>query len=291
MNRTQKKCVLASAGAHLLLVVILIIGPAFGSSRRKPDEVPLLDFVPYKTVDALVSGGGYRDGRPPQMAPVPRTQPPAPQPQAQPQPQPPEKQRDPDPPKEAAKEADPPEKPVESLVPSARPKRKPEVNMTLVKRKRSTDEAKTKAEARAREEARAYADSRRQIAREIGRLADRIGEETAGSTEIKLQGPGGGGVPYANFLQAVKTVYTDAWVVPDGVINDQATAVAAVTIARDGTVLRYRLVTRSGDSLVDHSVQATLERVKFAAPLPEDSKEQERTVTINFNVKAKQGIG
>jgi len=29
MNRLQKKCILATAGIHLLLLVILLVGPAF----------------------------------------------------------------------------------------------------------------------------------------------------------------------------------------------------------------------------------------------------------------------
>ena len=58
MNRLQKKCFVASAGLHLLLGLILVIGPAFLVSQSKPDNMPVLDFVPLKTVDALMSGGG-----------------------------------------------------------------------------------------------------------------------------------------------------------------------------------------------------------------------------------------
>jgi TonB family protein len=98
-------------------------------------------------------------------------------------------------------------------------------------------------------------------------------------------------VPYANFLQAVKSAYEKEWLLPDGVDDDQATAVVSVTIAKDGSVIRSSIVRRSGNVIVDQSVDATLRRVRYAAPLPEDAKETERTVTINFNVKAKQGLG
>jgi len=80
MNRLAKKCVVASTGLHLLLVVILFVGPAFLVSQNKPDNLPVLTFIPLKTVDDLVSGGGNPNARPP--APV--VQPPPPQPQAQP---------------------------------------------------------------------------------------------------------------------------------------------------------------------------------------------------------------
>jgi len=38
-------------------------------------------------------------------------------------------------------------------------------------------------------------------------------------------------------------------------------------------------------------VKATLDRVRYVRPLPEGAKESQRTVTINFSVKAKQGLG
>ena len=106
-----------------------------------------------------------------------------------------------------------------------------------------------------------------------------------------MKGPGGGGVPYANFLQAVKSRYQQAWIVPDGITDDNATVAASVTIARDGTVMSARITRSSGNAAVDRSVQVTLDRVKWAAPLPDDAKEDQRTVSINFNVAAKRGTG
>ena len=287
MDRTQKKCVVASTGVHLLLALVLFIGPAFGSSKNKVDDLPLLDFVPVKTVDALISGGGYRDGSPPAAAPV--VQQPPPKPETPPAPV--EKKKEPDPPKDVPKETPQPKEEPESLVPSTQQKRKPEVSTNLITRKKDPSEAKAKAEAKAREEAKAQAESRRQLAREIGKAADRIGDEVGGTTSIKLLGPGGGGVPYANFLAAVKAAYEREWVVPDGIEDDQSVVIASVTIAKDGHVVRSYIADRSGNTLVDHSVQATLNRVKYAAPLPDDATESERTVKINFSVKAKQGLG
>jgi hypothetical protein len=34
-----------------------------------------------------------------------------------------------------------------------------------------------------------------------------------------------------------------------------------------------------------------LDRVKWAAPLPENAREDQRTVSIEFNVRAKRGMG
>src|ERR1051326_3021211 len=69
MNRLQKKCFIASAGTHLLLMVILFVGPAFQSSKHdKSEDLPLLDIIPSKTVDALVAPSG---GTPPPRSQVP----------------------------------------------------------------------------------------------------------------------------------------------------------------------------------------------------------------------------
>ena len=46
MNRMQQKCFVASAGFHLLLVLILLVGPAFLSSKSKSDNSPILDVIP-----------------------------------------------------------------------------------------------------------------------------------------------------------------------------------------------------------------------------------------------------
>src|SRR5690242_19557224 len=75
MSRLQKKCFIASAGTHLLLVLILFIGPGFISSKSKVDDMPILDFIPLKTTDAKVSGGGNPKGQLP-APPAAATKPP-----------------------------------------------------------------------------------------------------------------------------------------------------------------------------------------------------------------------
>jgi colicin import membrane protein len=309
MDRLQKKCFIASVGAHALLALILFIGPAFQSSTSKTDNLPVLEFIPDKTFDALVSGGGNPQAQPlaappapqpkplapppPQPQPQPEVQPPPPAPRPRPAPQP-EKIREPEPPKETVKEAKSPKLDPESLELSKdRKTKKPEISTKLVTRtQRDTKaEAKAQADAQAREDAQAATDARRRLARQIGRMAEHLGGEVSGATTIELKGPGGGGVPYANFLQAVKSVYERAWLLPDGVTDEDATVAVSVTIARDGTVVSARITRSSGNAAVDRSVQATLDRVKYAAPLPDDAKENERTVGISFNVKAKRALG
>jgi outer membrane biosynthesis protein TonB len=282
MNRLQRKCFIASAGLHSLLALILLVGPAFLSSRSQPDNMPILDFVPVKTVDALMSGGGNPNARPPAPAPPAPVAPPVAAPAVQP---PPEKVVPPEPaPKEPVKEVKPIKTEPESLEVNDGKKHRVEVSTTLVKR--SPDAV---AKARAEAQARAAAEERRQASAAIGRAVAGIEGGLSGSTTIELKGPGGGGVPYANWVQAVNSVYQRAWNVPPELSEDTPAVKASVTIARDGTVVSADIIHLSGNAAVDQSVRVTLNRVRHAAPLPDDAKEDQRTIIISFiNDKARR---
>ena len=68
MNRLQKKCVMATTGFHLLLLVILFVGPAFFWSREKPDDTPVLDMIPANLVDTATTGVQSAQPPPPRTA-------------------------------------------------------------------------------------------------------------------------------------------------------------------------------------------------------------------------------
>lgn len=275
MNRTQKKCLLASAAMHLLLIALLVFGPAFRSPERVEESRSLIDFVPLKTIDEALAGGGSPQAPPAPPAPpqpVPSPPPPVAQPptaRTQPTPTPPE------PPKPAR---DP-----ESFEIKPATRKAPDIKLTPVVRKPESRPSAAAATGR---------DSRTELARAARAAAQRLQQSlSSGTTTVELRGPGGRGVPYANFLDAVKKVYSDAWIVPDGVTDDEATATASVTIARDGSVVSARLIRSSGNPLVDASVEAVLRRVTYVVPLPETAREDQRTVTIRFNVKSKRALG
>ncbi|MGN6554601.1 MAG: hypothetical protein ACTHLW_12905, partial [Verrucomicrobiota bacterium] len=228
MNRLQKKCFLAATGFHLLLGSLLLIGPGFLSSNDKIIDPPVLTFVPYKTTDLNISGGGDPKGGTPPPAPAP----PAPEPKVTPPPAKPEPEVERPAPKPEPKEVEQSKDDSFSTKVTTKPKRsKPEISTTLVRRDTSTRSTKTKAAAEA------AANARREAISRIASAVDRIGGDLSGTTSIKLQGPGGGGIPYANFLMGVKKVYSDAWLIPDGIKDDSASVAVSVTIGRDGTVL------------------------------------------------------
>jgi TonB family protein len=282
MNRLQKKCIIASTGLHLLLAVILFVGPGFLSSRSKPDSTPPLDFIAAATVDAALSGGGDNTVKAPPaeaVAPPAVPAPVVPQPPVvERAPPPPVVDRSPPIPAPRITEVKPPKASVTPVEPPPRV-HKIVVNTTPVLG--TSPDVKAARDAQAK----AAADAKRRAALAVSRTIAGIRGGVSGSTEVRLSGPGGGGVPYGNFLSAVKKAYWDAWTVPAGVPD--VTVRVTVTIARDGTVISSRITGESGNAAVDSSVQNALDRVKFAAPLPEGAKEDQRTVTINFNTEAK----
>ncbi len=186
MERLQKKCVIASAGAHLLLMLTLLVGPGFLAPKETIQDQPVIDFIPSKLVDEAVMGGGNPNARP---MPVPENKPPettpAPPPPA-PEPEP-ERVKPPPTPTPAPapvpeKKAPTPERNPDSLEPVTEKKvRKPVANTTLVTKKTDTDKAKKEAaEAAAREQReKETRDARKNAANRVLSAAKNIGSGSA----------------------------------------------------------------------------------------------------------------
>jgi len=271
MNRLQKKCTILTAGIHLLLIVILIVGPGFFAPKPKAD-LQILDVIPANLIDAALNSG-VRNAQPPPPVVQPAPQPPAPQPVVTPPPAP-TKVEAPEPRKEIVKALTPEPKPVE--------KPKIQISTQLVTRTAPKNSPKTSPRDDSQEKARALALAARNAARALK-------NNFTPATTIDM--PGNSSVAYANYAAVVKSVYEPAWVPPDDAQNDNANVKVTVTIANDGTVISARILTPSGDAGVDSSVQRTLDRVTFIAPFPEGVTEKERTYIINFNLKAKRSLG
>ncbi|HOX59747.1 MAG TPA: TonB family protein [Candidatus Paceibacterota bacterium] len=286
MNRLQQKCFVASAGIHVLLMVILVIGPAFLTSKSKSDPRPPLDYIPTKLIDAAFAGGGNPNGTPPPPAP-PEPRPPTPAPPAQlPEPVKPQPAA---PPPEPVKEVRPTTPDPDAVEPE-RKRTLPEVSTKRIVRPRDAKKApssSTASTSSADSAEQRLADARKRAATMIGATARSLRNDMAPGTSIEPLGPGGGGEVYAGYEQAVQSIYWHAWIPPQDSANDAAIARVRVTIASDGTVLSARIVQPSGDTSVDNSVQRTIDRVTFLAPFPEGARDKQRTYIIKFDLKAK----
>jgi TonB family protein len=274
MNRLQKKCVIATAGFHLLLLVILFVGPAFFWSREKPDDSPVLDMIPANLVDAASTGVRNAQPPPPALAPMvqpapPTPTPPEPKPVVQPAPAPAptptlvdkvEKFFTPEPPKPAT--------PVTENQPHT-----PKVDLHLVTRTVPKNTSTT---------AQTTSNNSKAVRSALRALRANL----SSSTTIDM--PGNSSAAAANYAQVVKSVYEQAWAPPDDTTSDDANIKVRVTIANDGTVISARVIAPSGDASVDTSVRNTLERVRFIQAFPAGSADTERTYIINFNLQSKR---
>jgi colicin import membrane protein len=280
MNRLQKKCVIATAGIHLLLLLVLVFGSAFFSPRPKPDDTQLLDVIPSNLIDAAFNSG-VRGATPPAPAPVvtPPPQPAPPTPAVQPAPQPPQPKAVETPPTipERLKELFTPEPSPEPVKPAPK-KAESKTHQIQISTQRVARVAP-------RTSATTTTDDSQQTARAISSAIRNLKRNFSPGTEIEM--PGDSTVAYANYASVVKSIYDRAWTLPDTIAGDENITVK-VTIASDGTVISSRIIERSGDTPVDASVQRALDRVTFIAPFPEGSSDKQRTYTINFNPQIKK---
>ena len=260
MNRLQKKCVLATAGVHLLMLVILLVGPAFFERRPKADDLQVLDIIPANLIDAQFTSG-VRNAQPPPPVMLPAPQPPAPQPVVS------------QPPPKPTPEPSVKQEPLNlQPIPDKVQPRKIQIDTHVVSRNGSQTTSTP--------------DNSAQQARALRKAIKNLKQNFSASTTVDM--PGNSSVAYANYASAVKSVYEQAWLLPNSIANDNENVKVTVTIANDGTVISARIIGSSGDDVLDASVQKTLERVTFVAPFPEGSTDKQRTYTINFNPQLKR---
>jgi TonB family protein len=293
MNPLQKKCILATAGFHLLLLLILFVGPGFFRRETPPVDLPMLKVIPLNAIDAALSSGVAKATPPPVAPPTPVTPPTEPppteptKPVVTPEPVPTPKVMEPAKPVEPdTPEDQPTDKP--SPVP-VKPKNKHTIDVdltTVVRKVAKTHDDTAQKEAEARAEARAERDAERKREREISRITGSLEHNLSHSTDVKL--PGNDAESAANYGQIVKSLYEQAWIPPDNADNNDASPRVHVVIASDGTVISAHITDPSGDAAVDASVRRALERQRLFPPFPDGATDKERSYNINFDLKAKR---
>ena len=300
MNRLQKKCLFASVAMHALLAAILVVGPAFLTRKQQPFNLPQINFIPTRTVDALLSGGGNPNAQPPPPAPAPVPQIVPPQPPPQPISSPPEVPRQPErkpiaptpePQTKPKPEPDvPPKKPGNDPTAAPAPKKSGiKVNPTPIKRQsdntRSTKPKNPASTKPATQPDRIDAEIQRQLRSQfkssINGMVQNLTDNLSSGTTIDIPGPGG--EAFANYGQVVVAIYQQNWIKPTDVEGYHVVK-TTVVIARDGRVLSSRIVGRCGIPAVDRSVSDLLDRVTFVAPFPEGAKDETRIFNIDFKL-------
>jgi protein TonB len=276
MTRLQKKCLIAAAGAHLL-VVVAILCSGFIRPSPKIDNTQVLDVIPSTLVDKALNTGVENPQTPPPTPPqptppTPQVQPPTPTPPA---PEPPKPQTFVE---RVEKMLTPDMTPVEK-VPDDQPKPAPkkhqiDVDLTPVVQKvsKSTDTSANDAK-----EAKRLRDERRKA---FAAAARAIKDNASTATKVELSGISS--ASSASYRDAITSVYYHAWTPPQNMSSDSVEVSFSVTIARDGTVISSHITKSSGDADIDRAVQQMLDRVTFIAPFPDGTEDSQRNYPIDF---------
>ncbi len=241
MERLQKKCLFASAGMHLFLMLLLVFGSAFFVSREKPPlQLPRINMVPGKLVDDLLAGGG---GNPKLAMTEDRVKGETllapPEPPAEPKPPAPKPEKPQ--PKVQAPAPKPDKVPTvdnKKTGPKPSTTKKPDISELLTKVTRNpADKRREAAEAAAKKEAAAAAaaqqrranEMRSSLSKALGRSARAVSEGFTDGTKVEVGGPGG--VAYANYAAFVREAFANEWdVSPDLALRDGIVVVEVVVV-------------------------------------------------------------
>lgn len=303
MDRLQKKCFFGAALLHGLLLLIVIFGTAFFTSKQPVSSAQIVEIIPNATVtDGKTGGGnpvptGNPNPTPPAPTPKPEVIPPKPEPQPERQPvveppkvQPVEKDQESEVPVVVKKQQKPLPKPVVKPV-----AKKPTVDISkpIVRNPRDKKSANEEAEKIARQTA--EREAKRVAAKGLAALnsaVQNIQKNLSGATTIETgTGGSGGGAAEINYADLVLSKYDEKWIAPNDVDENEAIVKVKVVIARNGSVSSAQITRPSRNASLDGSVRRALDSVKFIAPFPAGSSDSQRTYIINFNLKSKRGIG
>jgi TonB family protein len=319
MDKLQKKCFVATAIMHGLLLFVMVVGTAFFNSEKKPVDVPrILEIRDFKLTDGNTHGGGSPTAVAPAPAPAPEPKPVQPQPTPAPQPVPEVKKVEPEPAPEPKREpvVEPKPKVVEPKndvselpvpkktkttkvehTPKPAPKPNPyksvkrniDISKPVVRDTRQKEiESQRAAEAAAR---RAAEQRARDLRSAFNGVRKNLENNLSSATTFDSAGFGGGGIAEVNYGEYVLNEYDNKWIAPAEIDSNEAVVKARVVIARSGRVISSEIIRRSQNPSLDKSVQRALDAVPSVRPFPEGSTDSQRTYIINFNIKSKRGIG
>jgi len=298
MNRTQKKCIVASACFHGLLLCVAVFGSGFFSGRTE-ETVTLLTFIP---ADATITDGPTRGGGNPNV-----TTPPAAAAPAAPAPAPPKasapqvKQREPDPVPEPPKTTRSPEAwslPKDARTPKKKAaelasensktkeltKRELGMNKVVTRDSKKAATGKTSTERTAADQRKADERAAQERAAAVGRALSGISTGTSKGVGVEIPGPGGAAfVNYRDFiLSAYKRRFDRELESVGAGLRSGITVDVSITITRDGRVVEKSITRPSGIRVLDDAVRRVIEGVHEIAPFPAEAKDARRTFNLTF---------
>lgn len=312
MSTLEKRCLTSSAILHAGLVAVLVLFSALAARRvlEEPMALPPIELISLEGV-RLTDGVGASGGDPASSPPVVRTETVTAPPVARPRPTPPVRVA---PTPVPAPEPEPMVKPVKPVVQvSSRVVKSQDVDPKLkgrdepVVKVRPVQVAKAPAAKSARElaaekaakqkaeekEAAAAEQARQRAAQAASEkwkqavtgIRSQLSRNLSGDTEISVPGPGGGGEVWMGYGSYLKAFYEARWRRPSSLSVPVAYVGISITIARDGRLVRFELVEKSGIRAMDDSVLEVIQRYRTLEPLPDGTSDVERTFRIKFKLE------
>jgi outer membrane biosynthesis protein TonB len=314
MSTLEQRCFATSAVAHAAVVGLLAAASLIASRHPivDPQALPPIELISLegvKVTDGQGAGGG---------TPVPAQTPPTQTPTAPPPPPPATPRTEvrvtktptvpaATPAKPVDKPVDKPSKPetgikVSSTLVKAQDtdtavKTGPKVNTSRAVKVAAAPKGPTAAELAAEAAAeRAEQEARERAAREaterwknaVGGIRSQLAQGLSGQTEISVPGPGGGGEVWIGYGTYLKSFYEARWRRPSSLPVPVAYVGVAITVARDGRLVRFELLEKSGIKSLDDSVMDVISRYRTLERLPAGSTDPERTFRIKFRLEGTQ---
>lgn len=298
MTRVQKKCFVFAVGMHALLIGILLVSAGFGE-RSDQTQMEVLTMIPANILDRAGAGGGSPAAPARLRMPAPEPQETVPQPRIQPAVRPLPTRAEPVEPVERSLPRETAQVEEETLpqesdnpIPThhAKPHKHHEIQPTFAMANQSSRSRQSR-EPSEPSNARAEARRLKEIENSLDGLASNVRSSASPSTVVDVPGVGGGGESFAGYREVIFSYYYHAWITPDGVANQLASADARITVARDGTILSAELISRSGEPALDRSVRRALDAVSKLPPFPSSARDEQRTFVIRFNLESKEASG
>jgi TonB family protein len=122
----------------------------------------------------------------------------------------------------------------------------------------------------------------------VGGLRTKLEAGLSGQTEISVPGPGGGGEVWIGYGTYLKSFYEARWRRPSSLPVPVAYVGVAITVARDGRLVQFELLEKSGIKVLDDSVLEVIQRYRTLERLPAGSTDPERTFRIKFRLEGTQ---
>lgn len=126
--------------------------------------------------------------------------------------------------------------------------------------------------------------ARRDLAKALTSGAQTISSGVGSASVLEIPGPGG--QAYAPYISYLGAFYRERWRRPRSVSRANPTVGATIEVAKDGTVLNWKLTDPSGLREMDDSVKELLRKYTKLLPLPETTKDPKRIFTIQFRLEA-----